>query len=197
MSVNPYQGLQDFVDQLPELVQPLLVALVGAIPFIDEAAAGIGVVAGVHPLVAFIANVVGSALTVVLVVLLGSRVREAIVVRRARRSAPVPAPVLVSAVSGMTDTAPVAATSAVPRQQAVEKEQSKGKKRLARWLTRFGVPGASLLAPLALPFALTALFFVGAGVNRSWVLLWQMIAIVVWTAAVTISATAAVAVLFG
>lgn len=196
MSFNPFGWLQDLVGQVPELVQPLLVAVVGTIPFIDEAASAFGVVAGMHPLVAFTANVVGSTIAVVLVVLLGSRVREAVVVRRARRAVPVPAPELVSvtSMSGMTEEMPLAATSAVPQQHAVEKE-SKGKKRLARWMTRYGVPGASLLAPLALPFAFTALFFVGAGVSKRWVILWQMIAIVLWTAAVTASATAAVAVL--
>lgn len=195
MSANPVSdlvtGLQDLMGQVPDLVQPLLVAVAGAIPFIDEGAVGIGVIAGVHPLVAFIANVVGSSLTVVLVVLLGSRVREAIVARRARRKAPTVVPVPVGA-----DAAPLSAASAVPQQQAAE-EESKGKKRLRGWLNRFGVPGASLLAPLALPFSFTALFFVGAGVGKGWVILWQVISIVLWTAVVTVSATLALAVVGG
>lgn len=193
MSIDPFGPFQDLVSQLPEFVQPLLVAVFGAIPFIDEAATGLGVVAGMHPLVAFTANVVGSTLAVVLVILLGSRVREGIVARRAARI-PTPASVSVAPLSGMTDETPLAATPAVPQQHPV-KEKSKGEKRVARWMTRYGVPGASVLAPLAIPFAFTALFFVGAGVSKKWVILWQTIAIVLWTAAVTLSATLAIAVL--
>lgn len=196
MSIDPFGPFQDLVSQLPEFVQPLLVAVFGAIPFIDEAATGLGVVAGMHPLVAFTANVVGSTLAVVLVILFGSRVREAIVARRARRAVPIPTPeaVSVASLSGRTDETPLAAASAVPQRHSA-KEKSKGEKRVARWMTRYGVPGASLLAPLAIPFAFTALFFVGAGVSKKWVIMWQTIAIVLWSAVVTISATLAVAVL--
>ncbi|WP_291048726.1 small multidrug efflux protein [Herbiconiux sp.] len=200
--MNPFSGLQDLVNQVPELVQPLLVLLVGAIPFVDEAAAGLGIVAGMHPLVAFTANVVGSGLTVVFAVLLGSRVRGAVVARRARRAAPDSAPATRDkAYGGTTATLTRQATGVQQRTEVgspptVEK-RSKGKERLGRWLTRFGVPGASLLAPLALPFSLTALFLIGTGVSRTWVLLWQLIAIMLWTGVVTASATAAVAVISG
>jgi len=181
MSANPITdliaNLQVLMGQVPEIVQPLLVAVAGAIPFVDEGAVGMGVIAGVHPLVAFIANVVGSSLAVTFAVLLGSRIREAIVARRNRVSVP----------SGDVD----AATPSSPP------EESKGKKRLRAWLHRFGLPGASLLAPLAVPFALTALFFVGTGASKGWVILWQVVAIVVWTAVVAVSATLALAVLGG
>lgn len=198
MSIDIFGPFQDLFSQLPEYVQPLLVAALGAIPFIDEAAASLGVVAGMHPLVVFTANVVGSTVAVVLVVLLGSRVREAVVARRARRAVPIPVSELVSvaSMSGTTGETHLAEMSVVPQQQEV-KEESKGKKRLARWMTRYGVPGASVLAPAALPFALTALFFIGAGVRKRWVILWQVIAIVLWSAVVTLSATLAVAVLGG
>lgn len=40
----------------------------------------------------------------------------------------------------------------IPRDEApAYKLEKKGKKRLKRWLEKFGVPGASLLVPLALP----------------------------------------------
>ncbi|MHC5796470.1 hypothetical protein B7R21_16810 [Subtercola boreus] len=193
---NPFGPFQDLVSHVPEIVQPLLVALLGAIPFVDEAATGLGIVAGMHPLVAFTANAVGSSVSVVLVVLLGSRVRGAILARRVRSSASVTSPDLVPAAhtSAVTAGTPLVVTSAVPQHQAEENE-SKGKKRLAGWLVRFGVPGASILAPLALPFSFTALFFISSGVKKSWVILWQLIAIVLWTAVVTASATAAVAML--
>ena len=60
---------------------------------------------------------------------------------------------------------------------------------------RFGVPGASILAPLALPTMLTAAFFVGSGVPKQWVILWQVVAIVLWTSLIAVAATGALALL--
>jgi hypothetical protein len=60
---------------------------------------------------------------------------------------------------------------------------------------RFGVPGASILAPLALPTPLTAAFFVGSGVPKKWVMLWQVVAIVLWTGLIAAAATGLVTVL--
>ncbi|MGI5149451.1 hypothetical protein ACQEVC_24395 [Plantactinospora sp. CA-294935] len=54
---------------------------------------------------------------------------------------------------------------------------------------RFGVPGASLLGPLALPTQLTAATLIASGVSKSWVILWQVIAIVLWTTLLTLAAT--------
>lgn len=70
---------------------------------------------------------------------------------------------------------------------------AKGRARLRLWTVRFGVPGASLLAPLALPTMLTAAFFVGTGVAKQWVIVWQVIGIVWWTTVVTIAATGVLA----
>jgi hypothetical protein len=74
------------------------------------------------------------------------------------------------------------------------KPEKKGQQRLKRWLVKFGVPGASLLAPLAQPTMFTAATLVGTGVSKSWVMLWQVIAIVLWTTGVTIVATGALSV---
>ena len=60
---------------------------------------------------------------------------------------------------------------------------------------RFGVPGASLLAPLALPTMLTAAFLVASGVRKEWVILWQVIAIVFWTTLAAAAATGVLALL--
>lgn len=67
--------------------------------------------------------------------------------------------------------------------------------KLRRWLVRFGVPGASLLAPLALPTMLTAAFFVAAGVAKERVLFWQFVAIVLWTGASALAASGVLALL--
>ncbi len=189
---SPYEGLQDFVAGLPELVQPLMVALAGAIPYVEgEGSATLGIIVGINPIVAAIAGATGNILSVLLVVLLGSRVRETVVARRAAATQTA-APASAGASTGALTVATVdeqATTDDKPTRR------TKGQTKLRRWLVRFGVPGASLLAPLALPTQLTAAFFVASGVRKGWVMLWQIIAIVLWTGAVAAAATGLVTVL--
>ena len=167
---NPYEGLQEFVSQLPELVQPLIIAALGAIPYVEgEGAGALGVIVGINPIVAGLAGATGNILCVVLVVLAGSRIREAVVTRRSRK-------------------APESAADSLDGSSPNQTRKSKGRARLRRWLLRFGVPGASLLAPLALPTQLTAATLVASGVSKGWVILWQVIAIVLWTTLVTAAA---------
>lgn len=223
-TADTFGWVQELMSQVPDAVQPLVIALAGAVPFIEgEASAALGVIGGVHPVVAALAGMAGNLLCVVVVVLLGSRIREAVVRRRAGRraqaagasgaaavavpagswsegqaeSTAVPAPAGAAAsASGRAGAAastpvPVAAGSVEPTEAVPE---SKGKARLRRWLVRFGVPGASLLAPLALPTMITAATFVASGVPKGWVILWQAVAIVVWTTAITLVATGVLAV---
>lgn len=155
-------GFQTVVGQVPELVRPLVVAAAATVPFVEgELAAAVGVVGGVHPVVAGVAAAAGNFACVVLVVLLGVRARAAIVGQA--------------------------------KADVVKKPSSKGRARFQRWLVRFGVPGASLLGPLAVPTQITAATLVAAGVPMRRVLLWQGVAIVLWTALATSSTTAAVA----
>ncbi|WP_454860059.1 small multidrug efflux protein [Promicromonospora soli] len=182
---NPYEWLQDLVAQVPEVVQPLIVALAGAIPYIEgEGSAALGVFAGIHPVVAGVAGAAGNIIAVVLVVLLSSRVRTAALARRTHRTSMAPA---ASSTAPTADPA-FAVDEQAQRSERVEK-QSKGRKRLRRWLVRFGVPGASLLGPLALPTHLTAATLVATGVSKGWVILWQVIAIVLWATLLTLAAT--------
>jgi hypothetical protein len=74
------------------------------------------------------------------------------------------------------------------------KPQSKGRQRFARWLDRFGVPGASLLGPLALPTQFTSATLVASGVSVPRLVFWQAAAIVLWTTIATISAMGAIAI---
>jgi len=174
----PYEGIREFVAQLPEFVQPIVVAGAGMIPYVEgEGSAALGILVGIHPIVAAVAGATGNFLSVLLVVLLSSRVRESVVARRAAR-----ATTMEGGTTTLVDDGPGAGGGEKPTRRA------KGQKRLRTWMTRFGVPGASILAPLALPTQLTAAFFVGAGVKRSWVLLWQAIAIVLWTGLVAAAA---------
>lgn len=86
------QDFQQFVAEVPDLVQPLIVAAAGMIPFIEgEVASVIGLVGGLHPLVAAPAAAAGNFLSVLLVVYLGSGVRSAVVKRSARGGGEPPA----------------------------------------------------------------------------------------------------------
>lgn len=173
---SPYEGLQDFVNQVPDILQPLGVALVGMIPYVEgEGSAALGIIAGINPIVAAFAGATGNFLSVLVVVLLSSRVRERVVARRA-----------VSDFDGGT-TRTLETESAISKPESTRR--AKGQRRLGAWLSKFGVPGASILAPLALPTQLTAAFLVASGVKKQRVLLWQAIAIVVWTGAVAAAAT--------
>lgn len=211
---NPYEWLQNFIQQVPDILQPVMVALVGAIPYIEgEAAAAFGIIAGINPIVAAIAGATGNILCVVGVVFLGSRIRERVIARRAAKTAGADAggaigatslvatPINASNDSGPTDTVTTqtAGVTTIERSEdepdAKPTRGTKGRARLRRWVVRFGVPGASILAPLALPTMLTAAFFVASGVSKRWVILWQAIAIVLWTGGVAILATGALALL--
>lgn len=214
---NPYEWLQGFIEQVPELLQPLIVAAAAAIPYIEgEGAAALGILAGINPVVAGIAGAVGNILCVIGVVILGSRIRERAVLRgNAKRgtaqaphaSATVTHPRVAGAGTGAEQQHAGAVTASIstleqPTTDAGERNpeakqtgREKGRARLRRWMVRFGVPGASILAPLALPTMLTAAFFVASGIPKQWVILWQAVAIVLWTGAVALAATGALALL--
>jgi hypothetical protein len=203
---NPFDGViagfQDLVGQVPDLLQPFIVVLAGAVPFIEgEGSAMIGVIGGLHPLVAALAGATGNLLSVVLVVLLSSRIRAAAVTRRARRRGAAGPLGAVPLGAEMTSVAPArtgTATVTAPAEEArTAKKESKGRQKLNRWVVRFGVPGASLLGPLALPTQITAATLVASGIDKGRVIFWQAIAIVLWTGVATVSAVALLAVVSG
>ncbi|GGD46312.1 hypothetical protein GCM10010915_29480 [Microbacterium faecale] len=174
------RGFQDLVAYVPELVQPFVVMLAGAVPFVEgELAALVGIVGGINPIVAGIFAAVGNFVSVLLVVLVTSRARTAVVDRRAAR-----VPVTVGAVNAAEDF-------------AAEKSESKGRAKFKRWVIRFGVPGASILGPLAIPTQFTSAMLVAGGTPRAWVLLWQAVAIAIWTTVSTVSVWAALTFLVG
>ena len=214
-----YETLQNLMDQVPALVQPLIVALAGMIPYVEgEGSAVLGVVAGVNPVVAAVAGAAGNILIVTVIVHFGDRIRSAITSRRrsaaAQRSG-AEAPeerveVLAGAAAGpgsssagsgatglMSRSAEAGIDPAATSTDAAPARGSKGRARLLRWVVRFGVPGASLIGPLALPTHLTAATLVATGVRRNWVLLWQVVAIVLWTTVLTLAATGVLSVLVG
>lgn len=180
-------SFQELVAQVPELVQPFIVVLAGAIPFVEtEGAAIIGIVGGLHPVVVAVAAATGNFLSVLVVVAVASRARTAVVDRR-------PSPVGVGAGSGAR---PGVARGAF-HETSVTKPESARRQRFNRWLVRFGVPGVSLLGPLAIPTQITSAILVSGGTPRRWVLLWQAIAIVIWTTIASVTVWAALTYVVG
>ena len=178
--MTPLQELivrfQELVAQVPEFFQPFIVMLAAAVPFVEgELGAMVGLVGGLNPVVAGVAAATGNFLSVALVVAFSARARTA-VVERARVKATVGGPATpdVHVVDGF----------AAP---ASTQPLSKGRQRVYTWLNRFGVPGASILGPLAIPTQFTAAILVASGSTRRWVLLWQAVAIVLWTTVTTVS----------
>jgi uncharacterized membrane protein len=180
---------QDLVAQVPEFLQPLVVAAAGAVPFIEgEGAATIGILGGIHPVVAAIAGIVGNFLCVLVLVLLSSSAHDAVVTRRRERIRSRDA-VSVGATSVGPDGAGAidGTTGAeIDRPVVPLEEQSPRKAKFQRAFERYGVPGVSLLGPLLLPTQFTATMLAAAGVDKVRILVWQAVAIVAWTTALSV-----------
>lgn len=177
-AMNLIETFQNLVAQVPELVQPLIVALAGAVPFIEgEGAASIGIIGGINPVVAAIAGIIGNFVCVAVLVLASSGARQAIVNRsRARKAA------LVG--GGSVDEVTPAAGN--------EGQPSARREKFQRALERYGVPGVSLLGPLLLPTQFTATMLAATGVSKARILFWQGLAIVGWTTILTVIVGSAV-----
>lgn len=176
--MNLIETFQNWVAQVPDLLQPLIVALAGAVPFIEgEGAASIGIIGGIPPVIAAIAAMVGNFVCVAVLVLASSGARSAIVNRsRVSESA-------VAAGATATETAV----------QTVETDRKAARRaKFQRAFERYGVPGVSLLGPLLLPTQFTATMLAAAGVGKARVLFWQALAIIGWTTVVAVIVGSAV-----
>jgi hypothetical protein len=181
---------QQAMSHVPVIVQPLLVALAGMIPFVEgELAAVLGVWAGLNPVVAALAAAAGNFASVFVVVFFGAHIRAAVVARRAGKA------VAARVVAVPAGRLPGEIPEVGPEPAPSPKPESKGVQRFKRFLVRFGVPGASILGPLALPTQFTSAVLVSTGVAKGWVLLWQGVAIVLWTTVTTLSAVGVLALL--
>ncbi|GAB2467297.1 putative membrane protein [Conyzicola lurida] len=166
---------QDLVAQVPEFVQPLIVALAGAVPFVEgEGATTIGIIGGLNPVVAVVSAAIGNFLSVLVLVLLSSGARSAIVNRRSVRET-------VPATGGTRLVSADESLRAMEDDYAVSDRKAARKAKFQRALDRYGVPGVSLLGPLLLPTQFTSTMLVGVGVHKARVLFWQAIAIVLWS----------------
>ncbi|GAA1981978.1 hypothetical protein GCM10009718_18860 [Isoptericola halotolerans] len=83
------ENLQSFTESLPPLLQWVGVMLAGAIPFVESyAGSAIGILAGLNPVVAVAAAVVGNVISMMIFVLTTSRVRTAAVAGRGKPESP-------------------------------------------------------------------------------------------------------------
>jgi uncharacterized membrane protein len=175
--MNLIESFQNLVAQVPELVQPLIVALAGAVPFVEgEGAVTIGIIGGIPPVIAAVAAIAGNFLCVTALVLASSGARQAIV-NRARAH---------QLVAAGADGATV----------EVEPEPTRGSARRAKFqraFERYGLPGVSLLGPLLLPTHFTATMLAATGISKARILFWQFVAIVGWTTIFAIIVGGAVA----
>ncbi|WP_411701274.1 small multidrug efflux protein [Conyzicola sp.] len=169
-------NFQDLVAQVPELVQPVIVALAGAVPFIEgEGATTIGILGGLNPVVAVAAAAIGNFLCVLVLVLLTSGARSAIVNRRT-------ADEVVLATGGTRSaSAPDETIRAMDEDYAMSGRKAARMAKFQRALDRYGVPGVSLLGPLLLPTQFTSTMLAAGGFGKARVLFWQAIAILVWS----------------
>ena len=171
---------QDLVAQVPEFLQPLIVALAGAVPFVEgEGATTIGILGGLNPVVAVAAAAIGNFLCVLVLVLLSSGARSAIV---NRRRAHANADESVLAWSGTRPgSTPDETITAMDEDYATSDRKAARLAKFQRALDRYGVPGVSLLGPLLLPTQFTSTMLAAAGVGKARVLFWQALAILAWS----------------
>ena len=159
-------ALQDFTTSLPPFLQWFGVMLAAAIPFVESYFGSvIGVLAGIDPVVAIIAAIVGNIVSMVVVVLSAHGVRAKVGAARASRAR----------VDGWADDD---AETESPR-----------RRRLRAQFDRYGVPGVSLLGQTILPSQITSAAMVGFGASRNAVILWQVISIILWGVAFGVLAT--------
>jgi uncharacterized membrane protein len=171
---------QDLVAQVPEILQPFIVALAGAVPFVEgEGATTIGIIGGLNPVVAVAAGAIGNFLCVLVVVLLTSGARSAIVNRR-RVHTNTTEPVLAASGTGRR-SARAESIATLEDDHTVSDRKAARRAKFQRALDRYGVPGVSLLGPLLLPTQFTSTMLAAAGVAKTRVLFWQAIAILAWS----------------
>lgn len=170
--MNLIEMFQDLVAQVPVLVQPIIIALAGAVPFIEgEGAVAIGILGGMNPITAGLAAGLGGFASVFVVVSLSSRARQAVRARRSRA--------LVASDGTVIDA-------------RVESEPSARERKFRKMFDRYGVPGVCLLGPLVLPPVFTAPMLIAVGVTPKRVLAWQAVGIMLWVVVLAALSMAAV-----
>lgn len=184
--MNLIESFQNLISQVPEIAQPVIVALAGAVPFVEgEGAATVGILGGINPLAAAIAAIIGNFICVAMLVLLGSGAHSALSNRKRAKS-------LVGA-HGAVRTDAQRLSENVELAVTEESERKANRRiKFQRAFERYGVPGVSLLGPLLLPTHFTATMLAAIGINKTRILIWQAVAIIGWTTAISIFITSVV-----
>ncbi|NLJ53154.1 MAG: hypothetical protein GX344_03340 [Intrasporangiaceae bacterium] len=66
------EAIRDFAEALPEVVQWLILLVIGAVPYVEAyGAAFLGVIAGINPAIALVAGVIGNVVSMLLAMKLG------------------------------------------------------------------------------------------------------------------------------
>lgn len=164
---------REFVMGLPEALQGVGVFLVSFIPFVEgEGAAIIGVVAGISPWLAIPVGILGNLVVVALLVYAAHGARGAILQRRDARREPVAATAGTPGPYGPADQGHWAQGHESPSRSLL-------RERFERW----GVPGLSLVGPwVFVPGHVAAPAMVSFGAGRHYVMAWQVVSIVLYTA---------------
>lgn len=137
------ENLQNFVESTDVLWQWLAIMLASAIPFVESYfGSALGVLAGVNPVIAIIAAIIGNIISMVLLVLFGGKIRQ--------------------------------------WRKSDEKPMTKGYEKIKKFFDKFGVIGVSLLGQTVLPSQITSMAMVTFGVNKTKVIFWQVISIILW-----------------
>ena len=171
-----FDGLSDFIMTLTTWVAGLeswqqlgALVLISAIPFVESYTGSfLGVLVGINPGLAVAAAVVGNTISTFALIALAGGARSAVARGRGRRGEQ-PGTLDESASNGSS------ANEAAPNSKKARRNA-----KIAKYFDRFGVPGVSLLGPLALPSQFTAPAMVGLGASKRSVYVWMFISIVAW-----------------
>lgn len=137
------ENLQNFVETTDSIWQWFAIMIASAIPFVESYfGSALGVVAGVNPVIAIVAAILGNIASMVLLVLFGEKIRQ--------------------------------------WRKSDEKPVSTGYARIKKFFDKYGVVGVSLFGQTLLPSQITSMAMVTFGVNKSKVIFWQVISIILW-----------------
>ncbi|WP_278312604.1 small multi-drug export protein [Lolliginicoccus levis] len=138
-----------------------------------------GIVAGMNPVVAFLAGTSGNLITVAIAAWFGERLRDWWRERRDRKAAARASHIAASASATGGATAGIDA----PASAQQEREAAKRGKRAARIesiVTRWGMPALAILGPLGLGTQASAIVAVGLGVSARTAFAWIGGATIAW-----------------
>lgn len=147
-----FEALRQFTASQPVALQWLAVLLAGATPFVESYYGSvIGIIAGVSPLVAIPAAVIGNVASTLGVIHIADFLRTHRLTRRE-----------------------------LTHEEGTRFERSLRNPKLRRRFEKYGIVGVSLGSQVILPSQITAATLIGAGMPTRKVALWQTLSITLW-----------------